>query len=99
MPRVATDFFVLPTATFRLLFVFLVLSHNRRRLIHFGVTSAEWTARQLVQAFPGILRRATCCAIATSVMANRSLQPPIRWRSRKYSPLLITRGKIVIANA
>jgi transposase InsO family protein len=51
---VSTDFFVVPTATFRLLFVFLVLSHDRR-LLHFGVTShptAEWTARQLVQAFP-----------------------------------------------
>src|SRR6202022_2856077 len=47
---VSTDFFVVPTATFRLLFVFLVLSHDRRRLLHFGVTShptAEWTARQL----------------------------------------------------
>jgi len=52
---VSTDFFVVPTATFRLLFVFLVLSHDRRRLLHFGVTShptAAWTARQLVQAFP-----------------------------------------------
>ena len=52
---VSTDFFVVPTATFRLLFVFLVLSHDRRRLLHFGVTShptAEWTARQLIQAFP-----------------------------------------------
>src|SRR5258708_12436983 len=52
---VSTDFFVVPTATFRLLFVFLVLPHDRRRLLHFGVTShptAEWTARQLVQAFP-----------------------------------------------
>jgi len=36
---VSTDFFVVPTATFRLLFVFLVLSHDRRRLLHFGVTS------------------------------------------------------------
>ena len=45
---VSTDFFVVPTATFRLLFVFLVLSHDRRRLLHFGVTShptAKWTAR------------------------------------------------------
>jgi hypothetical protein len=52
---VSTDFFVVPTATFRLLFVFLVLSHDRRRLLHFGVTAhptAEWTARQLVQSFP-----------------------------------------------
>src|ERR1700739_4693862 len=52
---VSTDFFVVPTATFRLLFVFLVLSRDRRRLLHFGVTAhptAAWTARQLVHAFP-----------------------------------------------
>jgi putative transposase len=52
---VSADFFVVPTATFRLLFVFVILSHNRRRPVHFAVTShptAEWTAQQLVQAFP-----------------------------------------------
>src|SRR5262249_12673040 len=52
---VATDFFVVPTVTFRLLFVFLVLSHDRRRIVHFGITAhptAEWTAQQLVDAFP-----------------------------------------------
>jgi putative transposase len=52
---VSTDFFVVPTVSFRLLFVFLVLSHERRRLIRFGITyhpTAEWTSQQLVQAFP-----------------------------------------------
>jgi transposase InsO family protein len=52
---VSADFFVVPTATFRLLFVFVILSHDRRRVVHFAVTShpsAEWTARQLLQAFP-----------------------------------------------
>jgi hypothetical protein len=52
---VSADFFVVPTATFRLLFVFVILSHDRRRPVHFAVTShptAEWTTRQLVQAFP-----------------------------------------------
>ena len=51
---VAADFFVVPTATFRLLFVFVILSHDRRRPVHFAVTrhpTAEWTARQLLQAF------------------------------------------------
>jgi putative transposase len=46
---------VVPTATFRLLFVFVVLSHNRRWLVHFGATShptAEWMAQQLLEAFP-----------------------------------------------
>src|SRR2546430_4770792 len=54
---VSADFFVVPTITFRLLFVFVILSHDRRRPIHFAVTAnptAEWTTRtrQLLQAFP-----------------------------------------------
>ena len=52
---VAIDFFVVPTATFRILFGFIVLAHDRRRVLHFNVTAhptAEWTARQVVQAFP-----------------------------------------------
>ena len=52
---VSADFFVVPTITFRLLFVFVILSHDRRRPIHFAVTTnptAEWTARQLLEAFP-----------------------------------------------
>ena len=49
------DFFVVPTATFRVLFVFVVLSHARRRVLHFQVTdhpSQEWTMQQLREAFP-----------------------------------------------
>ncbi len=52
---VSADFFVVPTITFQLLFVFVILDHDRRRPIHFAVTSnptAEWTARQLFEAFP-----------------------------------------------
>ena len=52
---VSADFFVVPTITFRLLFVFVILSHDRRRPIHFAITAnptAEWTTRQLLQAFP-----------------------------------------------
>ena len=52
---VSIDFFTVPTVRFRILFVFLVLSHDRRRIVHFNVTqhpSAEWTGRQLVEAFP-----------------------------------------------
>jgi hypothetical protein len=52
---VSADFFMVPTATFRLLFVFVILAHDRRRPVHFAVTShptAEWTAQQLLQAFP-----------------------------------------------
>ena len=51
----AIDFFTVPTATFRVLFVFLVLSHDRRRVVHFGVTehpTQEWTMQQMREAFP-----------------------------------------------
>jgi putative transposase len=52
---VAIDFFTLPTATFRVLFVFVVLSHERRRVVHFGVTehpTEDWTLQQMREAFP-----------------------------------------------
>jgi putative transposase len=50
---IGLDFFTVPTATFRVLFVLVVLSQRRRRLVHFNVTAhptAEWTARQLIEA-------------------------------------------------
>jgi transposase InsO family protein len=52
---VACDFFTVPTATFRVLFVFILLAHERRRIVHFNITehpTTEWTAQQLVEAFP-----------------------------------------------
>ena len=48
------DFFVVPTATFRVLYVFLVLAHERRKVLHFNITdspSVAWTAQQLNEAF------------------------------------------------
>ena len=51
---VAIDFFMVPTATFRILFAFVVLRHDRRMVIHFNVTAhptAQWTAQQLIEAF------------------------------------------------
>ena len=52
---VSVDFFTVPTITFRVLYVFLVLGHDRRRIVHFNVTArptAEWTGQQLREAFP-----------------------------------------------
>ena len=52
---IAIDFFTVPTATFRILFAFVVMRHDRRHVIHFNVTAhptAEWTAQQIVEAFP-----------------------------------------------
>ncbi len=52
---VSIDFFTVPTAGLRVLFVLVVLAHHRRRVLHFDITAhptAEWTAQQIVEAFP-----------------------------------------------
>ena len=52
---VSVDFFTVPTVMFNVLFVFVVLAHDRRRVVHVNVTdapTAQWTAQQLVEAFP-----------------------------------------------
>jgi putative transposase len=52
---VSIDFFTVPTARLRVLFVLVVLAHHRRRVVHFNVTehpTAHWTAQQIVNAFP-----------------------------------------------
>ena len=51
----AADLFVVPTVTFRMLFVLVILAHDRRRIIHADVTAhptAGWIAQQLRNAFP-----------------------------------------------
>jgi hypothetical protein len=52
---VAVDFFIGPTVTVKGLFVFVVLAHHRRGVVHWNVTAtptAAWTAQQIVEAFP-----------------------------------------------
>jgi len=51
----AMDFFTVPTITFRVLYCFFVISHDRRRVLHFNVTphpSSTWIVQQLREAFP-----------------------------------------------
>ena len=51
----AVDFFTVSTVAFRILYCFVVLRLDRRRVVHFNVTTnptAPWTAQQLVEAFP-----------------------------------------------
>jgi putative transposase len=70
---VSIDFFTVPTIRFHVLYVFLVLAHDRRRVLHFNVTShptAEWTAQQLVQTFPW---DSVSCAIEIASMVVWSL--------------------------
>ena len=51
----SVDFFVVPTVAFKLLFGFVIMLHDRRRLVHIAVTdspTADWIARQISEAFP-----------------------------------------------
>jgi putative transposase len=53
---VAIDFFTVPTVRLRVLFVFLVIEPQRRKVLHFVVTehpTAEWASQQVVEAFSG----------------------------------------------
>lgn len=52
---VSVDFFTVPTISCQVLYVFLLIHNASRRIVHFNVTAhptMEWTARQLVEAFP-----------------------------------------------
>jgi transposase InsO family protein len=52
---VACDFFTVPTASCKVLFVFILLAHERRHIVHFHITehpTAPWTSHQIVEAFP-----------------------------------------------
>jgi hypothetical protein len=52
---VACDFFTVPTVQCRVLFVFIMLAHERRCIVHFNITehpTAQWTTQQIVDAFP-----------------------------------------------
>ena len=51
----AMDFFTVPTVTFRLLYCFFVIGHDRRRILHFNITrhpTSQWIVQQLREAFP-----------------------------------------------
>ena len=51
----AMDFFVVPTVTFRLLYLLVVIRHERRKIVHFNITeapTAAWAAQQVINAFP-----------------------------------------------
>jgi hypothetical protein len=74
----AADLFVVPTVTFRLLFVLIILAHDRRRLVHMAVTehpTAAWTTQQLRNAFPE--HDPISCTIAIQCLpTSRPRSPP-----------------------
>jgi hypothetical protein len=86
---VSIDFFTVPTIRFQVLYVFLVLAHDRRRILHFNVTAhptAEWTGQQLREAFPFDQLSVTCCATAMLSSAMTSENRCETWASKKRCP-------------
>jgi hypothetical protein len=85
---VAADFFVAPTAFFKVLFVFVILSHDRRRLVHFAVSehpTAEWWRGSSWKPSPGTPLRATCCATEMAAMEQTFVKRRSDWTFRKFS--------------
>ena len=70
---VSIDFFTVPTARLRVLFVLVVLAHHRRRVVHFNVTehlTVHWTAQQIVKRLPGRRGARYNCATVTKPTAR-----------------------------
>jgi hypothetical protein len=82
------DFFVVPTVTCRLLYVLVVMNHERRRIVHFNITDAPtagWTAQQIINAFPydtaasALLRNHVNSVLTpTTLQAERTLRIRMR---------------------
>jgi len=84
---VGLDFFTVPTATYKALFVLLILAHERRRIIHFNVTehpTAQWTAQQVVERSRGTRRHAISSAIGTASTALIFGNVCTIWASMKW---------------
>jgi putative transposase len=81
----AIDLFVAPSVTFRLLFVMLVLAHDRRKIVRFNVTqhpTAGWLSRQVTEAFPW-----DTAPRFLSRDRDASYGPIFRKRSRRWASL------------
>jgi putative transposase len=68
---------VVPTVIFRMLFVLVILAHERRRIVHVAVTdhpTAAWTAQQLRNVFQTTRRPRISCMIA--IWSLQEWQPP-----------------------
>ena len=83
----AMDFFAAPTITFGVLYCFFVISHDRRRILHFNVTkhpTSSWIIQQLREAFPF---ESTLRFLIFDRDAKYGLEVPVAIRSLKMGPL------------
>jgi putative transposase len=99
---VSVDFFTVPTIRFQILYVFLVLAHERRRILHFNVTAhptAEWTAQQLRNVFPWDSEPRYLLRDRDRIFDDNSPDRFRTWASNKFSLRRDPRGKGLILSA
>ena len=99
---VSMDFFTVPTVTMRVLFVFLVLEHRRRQVLHFNVTehpTADWTSQQIVEAFADRDAPRYLIRDRDSIYGSEVRLRIASWALRKYSPRPGVPGRIRTPNA
>jgi putative transposase len=93
----AIDMFVVSSASFRLLYVMIILAHDRRNIVLTAVTehlTAAWLSRQVTEAFPWDTAPGICYATVTHRMARTSAVGSRRWASRKSSLRHAPRGRM-----
>ena len=97
----AIDFFVVPTLTFRRVFVFDVMGHERWEITHVTLTrfpSAAWTAKQMIEAFPFDTTPRYVIRIETAFTAPSSGEVFSLWESNRSSTHTAPRGRIPTLN-
>jgi len=83
----AMDFFTAPTVTFRVLYCFFIINHDRRCILHFNVTrhpTSTWIVQQLREAFPF---ESAPRFLIFDLDAKYGLEVPVAVRSLKVSPV------------
>jgi hypothetical protein len=99
---VSIDFFVVPTVRYKVLFVLVILTHHRRRIVHFNVTehpTARWTGQQIIEAFPWIRHRNIYCGTEMVSMGASSRGASKAWVSKRCSLHHEAPGRMLLWNA
>jgi hypothetical protein len=92
---VSCDFFTVPTVTYKVLFVFVILAHDRRRIVHFNITDTPRLSGRpngSSRPVPGMRRRGISSEIATPSTARSSNSAWATWVSKKSRSRRVVRG-------
>jgi hypothetical protein len=98
----AIDMFVVASASFRLLYVMIILTHDRRKIVRFDVTrhpTAGWLSRQVTEAFPWDTAPRYMLRDRDSSYARTSASKSMRWESPRLSARRDHLGRMHMSNA